>query len=304
VALGHGHEVHDDLAAQAPESELARERAGGGEVGLERRGGRGVSAGVHVHGHEGARGLEDDVGVAQVGLGGAERVDLVEHAFLREAAGLRHDGRRGPFAPGEEVGAVALDQELGLAGGVGHDLVAEVAHGGDVLGHFVVGRSFGGRTQDQAEVQALHAVLGQRHEAGALLVVLDLARDVESRRLGRDDGEAGLEEEAVGDGDGLAAFGGAGDLHQHGLAGPEARGVAEPGGAAFGQAQDHAALPLQAAVRDGAEDGAGARGGVVVQEEVVEAAVHEERRGLAAPQVVEDDAAALHSDLSGRPRSG
>jgi hypothetical protein len=150
-------------------------------------------------------------------------------------------------------------------------------------GDLVLGGAFGGAAQDKAVgALAVHGVLGEGDKAGALLIVADLARDVEAGRAGRDDGIAGLEEEAVGHGTALApsalpvTWTSMGSPVRNPLA-PRSQAVAP-----LGRRRNHAPLPLQAPVGEGAEDGARTGGGVVVDQEVVELAVDEQGRGLAS----------------------
>ena len=144
---------------------------------------------------------------------------------------------------------------------------------------------------------ARHGVVGDPAQAVLLGLVADRARDIEPRRVRRDDGVAALEEKPRGHRGGLAGLGPGIDLHQQALAGGEPPGLPEPAARAAGQAQGHAALPLHLPIHDGAADrtrrGAGALGRV--DEEILQPPVHHQRGGAAAADLVQDDDAALHA---------
>ncbi len=124
------------------------------------------------------------------------------------------------------------------------------------------------------------------------IIVADAARDVEARRVRRDDGKAAFEQDPRGDGDCLARFGVAGDLHEDRLTGGEALDLAQKG-VAIGGGDEHAALALHRAVGDGAVNGAGA-GQIGIDQQIMQAAIDHQRRGLAPVEVVQGDLTALH----------
>ena len=230
--------------------------------------------------------------------GAGDIVDLIHDAEAVEPTGFGHDiGRDDPFAPGQRMGAVAFGQRLGFGAlRFGHDRRGEVLHGCDVLGDLVLCRMGTGGPQDQAHaIRVVEDAVGHRQQRVALVVIGDLAADVQSRLAGGDDGIAALEQDAVCHRHGLAVLGVAGDLHQHRLAGTQALGAAQKGRAARWQTQHHPALPLQWPVADAAKDRAGPRCIGCVDQQVVELPVHQQGGGLDPVQIVQDDGTALHA---------
>ena len=66
--------------------------------------------------------------------------------------------------------------------------------------------------------RARHRLMGDFQQPVALGLIADLARNVETGRIRRDNGIAAFEQEARRDGGGLARLGGGGHLHQQPVA--------------------------------------------------------------------------------------
>ena len=134
-------------------------------------------------------------------------------------------GRDRPLAPRDAMRAVAFGQCLGFgAFGVAQNGAGQIGHGLNVFGNVVVRRTLTAGAQDQTEV-VLHLCMADGRNAGAFFFVLNGAAHVDARRAGGHDGIAALEQNAVGDRNGLGAFSVARDLHQHRLTGAQALGL-------------------------------------------------------------------------------
>ena len=199
-----------------------------------------------------------------------------------------------PFPPRQQMRPVAKGQRFRLARRIRHHLGGKIGHRRDVIGNLARIGPFARRSQDQAEIPRVHDVMGNLQKRLARVLVLDPARDVDPRRIGRDDGIAAFEQNLVGDRDRLARLGIARDLHKQGLTGGQAVDLPHKG-RPVGRAQEHPALPLHRAFDDGAIDRA--RCGLVrVEEQILDLPIHHQCRRLAVAHMVKRDQSTFHSD--------
>ena len=102
VALGQRREVHHDLTAKPPQPQGARQGAESGDIGSKTRRRIGVSAGVHIDGHQGPGRLDQDRAFGKPFLGPRQGVDHIVHPAARESAFvLIEDIGHGPLAQGQ-----------------------------------------------------------------------------------------------------------------------------------------------------------------------------------------------------------
>ena len=159
----------------------------------------------------------------------------------------------------------------------------------------------GGGAQDQAErrVGPGHRRVGERGERGAAVGVAQAAGEVAAGGAGGQDRGAALQQQPRGDRRRLAGLGPAGDLHQQRPPGRGRLAAAQEAGRA--RRRGRRSTPPSALHRPaghGAVDRLGARrrvGGVGVDQQVLQPAVDDQRRGVAAGgQRLDQDLAALH----------
>ena len=232
------------------------------------------------------------------------RIKRLEHAMRAEPLLDRIGGGGGPIAPGQVMRVRRIDEQFGIAFGVGGHRQGEIPHRGNVLGQRGLIGVFGGRAQDQPEMVGGrgHFLMRDFQQAIPFRVILDRARDVEAARLGRDDGIAALEKKPRGDGRGLAALADPGHLHQQRLTGGQSLGLAQESRDPVGHAQHHAALPLHGPVADRAQDRTGLRRRVLgrVDADILKPPIHHQRGGGAAVEMIQNDDTAFH----GCPQTG
>ena len=111
-----------------------------------------------------------------------------------------------------------------------------------------------------------------------------------------------LEQQALGQRQGLALVRGARDLHQNALARRQPLGRAQESRLAIGQVHEDPTQSLDRPAHHAAQDGAG-RDALAFQRQVLQHPVHHQRRDLAPADLSQRDHAALHARHPAAARS-
>ena len=135
-------------------------------------------------------------------------------------------------------------------------------------------------------------IMGDLKQTVTDVVILDTARDVQTGCIGRHNRVAALEQCLGGDRDRLARLGKSCDLHKDRLARCQPFDLAQKR-RSIRRFQEHAALPFDGPIRNGAIDRTGARR-IAVDQQILQLAVHHKGSGLNVSQMVQNDCATFH----------